>query len=162
MTLYFWLIFHNGPATTVLIRSHVRNRNRNAVRNAVRKTKTWNTHNLINFYSNWKNDPSKPKISASPVDWSGSEITKNTLFEPKNGFSGVTKFFDNVVHTETLSPSLWGEGQSLTSHWWGWWGTPYWNSWFWKFFPPISFPIWGEFFGNEKSKKWDPKVVGRP
>ena len=67
---------HNGAATTVLIRSHVRNRNRNAVR----KTKTWNPYNLVIFYSNWKIDPSKLKISTSQVDWSGSEITKNSFF----------------------------------------------------------------------------------
>ena len=31
------------------------------------------------------------------------KLQKNTHFEPKNGFSGVTKFFEN---TKTLSPYL--------------------------------------------------------
>ena len=46
---------------------------------AVRKTKNKNTYNFVNFYANCKNDPSKTKISASPVDWSGSEMIKNTF-----------------------------------------------------------------------------------
>ena len=52
-------------------------------KNAVRKTKTWNGYNSVNFYSNWKIDPSKLNISASPVEWSGSDITKKWIFGTK-------------------------------------------------------------------------------
>ena len=66
--------------------------------NAVRKTKTWNIHNLVNFYSNWKIDPSKSKISASPVEWSGSEITEKYIFVTKAVRKTKTQYIHNLVN----------------------------------------------------------------
>ena len=68
------------------------------------RQKLGNTHNSVNFYSNWKIDPSKPKISASLVQWSGSEITKKYTFwtekwknwASENGFLSLLDFENSL------------------------------------------------------------------
>ena len=56
-----FLTNHNGATRDVLIGSDVRTQ-----RNAVRKTKTLNGYILVNFNSNWTNDPSFPNFFSSP------------------------------------------------------------------------------------------------
>ena len=92
MTLYFWLIKMAPQQLPWLVRMCVINH-----KNVVPKIKTLNTHNSVNFYSNWKIDPSKPNFSAPslPMLVQAEELTggkEMTFFD--SPLNGVVTFFD--------------------------------------------------------------------
>ena len=91
MTLYFWLIKMAPQQLPWLVRMCVINH-----KNVVPKIKTLNTHNSVNFYSNWKIDPSKPNFSAPslPMLVQAEELTggkEMTFFD--SPLNGVVTFF---------------------------------------------------------------------
>ena len=106
------------------------------------RQKLGNTYNSVNFYSNWKIDPSKPKISASPVDWSGSETEINTFLLPNavrktktwNDIRWWSPHWDDILNLEILK----------------------------KKFHPSHAPYGGMFLEVKNPKNRTPKVVCHP